>query len=122
VHRTDLPSHSLSVSDSTGKSLVCRSFRKKGSKRSRSSSSSASSRGKPAEGAEGAGNKEVDDAKKDALKKLTTLQKIPDKDMRLKEWRALLRAWHPDKNPDNVELATVVFQFLQKGKALLDIS
>lgn len=39
----------------------------------------------------------------------------------MKEWRSLLRAWHPDKNPDRVEVATAVFQFLQKGKLLLDM-
>ena len=31
------------------------------------------------------------------------------------EWRSLLRSWHPDKNPEKAEVATAVFQFLQKA-------
>lgn len=63
---------------------------------------------------------EVEDAKKEALTKLQTIRAIEDKEARMKEWRSLLRAWHPDKNPDRKEVATAVFQFLQKGKLLLD--
>merc|ERR1712096_364131 len=33
-------------------------------------------------------------------------QALEDRVSRLKEWRALLREWHPDKNPDRVEIAT----------------
>ena len=32
------------------------------------------------------------------------------------EWRSLLRSWHPDKNPEKAEVATAVFQFLQKAR------
>jgi len=71
-------------------------------------------------GADQEGNKDIEDAKRDALKKLQDLQSIANKETRMKEWRALLRLWHPDKNPEKVEVATAVFQFLQKGKVLLD--
>ena len=37
----------------------------------------------------------------------------------MKEYRELLRQWHPDKNPDKVEVATAVFQFLQKAKPMI---
>jgi len=45
---------------------------------------------------------------------------VEPKEQRIKDWRALLREWHPDKNPDRTEVATAVFQFLQKGKLLID--
>jgi len=63
---------------------------------------------------------EVKEAKMEALEKLRALQKVEPKEDRLREWRKLLRAWHPDKNPDKVEVATAVFQFLQKGKKLVE--
>lgn len=66
-------------------------------------------------------NKEVEEAKMVALQKLQELQKIEPKEARAKEWRMLLRNWHPDKNPDNKDVATEVFQFLQKGKNLLNL-
>lgn len=110
-----------------------------GSRRRRKSSksSSSSSRGRsrsrspageaPAPGAAAAAaapstedQRQIEEAKKEALQKLEKLRKIESKDDRMKEWRSLLRAWHPDKNPDRVEVATAVFQFLQKGKLLLD--
>merc|ERR1712039_216203 len=55
---------------------------------------------------------EVEIAKAAALEKLLKVKKTP-KENRLADWRALLREYHPDKNPDNVEVATAVFQFLQ---------
>ncbi|CAK0814462.1 unnamed protein product [Prorocentrum cordatum] len=61
------------------------------------------------------------EAKMVALQKLQELQKIEPKEARAKEWRMLLRNWHPDKNPDNKDVATEVFQFLQKGKNLLNL-
>merc|ERR1712176_718221 len=70
-------------------------------------------------GASDGDSKEVQEAKLGALQKLTGLQSVEPKDRRMKEWRALLRQWHPDKNPDRLEVATAVFQFLQKGKKLL---
>jgi len=68
----------------------------------------------------GKGSPEIDKAKAEALDKLMKLKSVEPKDARMKEWRALLREWHPDKNPDRVEVATAVFQFLQKGKLILD--
>lgn len=61
---------------------------------------------------------EVEIAKAAALDKLLKVKKTP-KENRLADWRALLREYHPDKNPDNVEVATAVFQFLQKGRKLI---
>lgn len=65
---------------------------------------------------------EIDMAKKEALDKLTELSKLEPQSTRMKEWRALLRSWHPDKNPERADVAKDVFQFLQKGKALLNLS
>lgn len=65
-------------------------------------------------------NPEVEAAKQEALQKLQQLRAVEPKEARMKEWRALLRAWHPDKNPERTEVATEVFQFLQKGKLLID--
>lgn len=65
--------------------------------------------------------RKIEEAKKEVLVKLERLQKIDSKEARMKEWRSLLRAWHPDKRPDEVAVATAVFQFLQKGKLLLDL-
>eukprot|EP00404_Azadinium_spinosum_P005102 CAMPEP_0180472184 /NCGR_PEP_ID=MMETSP1036_2-20121128/29509_1 /TAXON_ID=632150 /ORGANISM="Azadinium spinosum, Strain 3D9" /LENGTH=355 /DNA_ID=CAMNT_0022479419 /DNA_START=101 /DNA_END=1168 /DNA_ORIENTATION=+ len=65
---------------------------------------------------------EIEKAKAEALEKLMKLRDVEPKETRMKDWRALLRQWHPDKNPDRVEVATAVFQFLQKGKLLLDVS
>lgn len=48
------------------------------------------------------------------------LREVEPKEARMKEFRALLREWHPDKNPGKVEAATAVFQFLQKGKLLIE--
>eukprot|EP00933_Yihiella_yeosuensis_P075934 TRINITY_DN8549_c1_g1_i1.p1 TRINITY_DN8549_c1_g1~~TRINITY_DN8549_c1_g1_i1.p1 ORF type:complete len:247 (-),score=64.49 TRINITY_DN8549_c1_g1_i1:125-865(-) len=64
---------------------------------------------------------EIEQAKRDALAKLTALQSVEPKEERAKEWRKLLRNWHPDKNPDKKEVATEVFQFLQKGKAIVGL-
>jgi len=63
---------------------------------------------------------EVEAAKAEALEQLMKLRSVEPREARMTEWRALLRKWHPDKNPDRVEVATAVFQFLQKGKAILD--
>jgi len=102
-----------------------RSVDKKGAKnskrRSKSSSSSGSSSSGSADKEEGTKtNPEVEKAKAEALEKLLKLQEVESKEQRMKEWRTLLREWHPDKNPDRTEVATAVFQFLQKGKQLLD--
>jgi len=64
---------------------------------------------------------EVEDAKREVLQQMENLKKIEPKETRMKEWRSLLRSWHPDKNQERVEVATEVFQFLQKGKRLLNL-
>eukprot|EP00434_Breviolum_minutum_P019364 symbB.v1.2.017071.t1/scaffold1283.1/size126978/10 len=64
---------------------------------------------------------EIEQAKLEALEKLRKLQSVEPKEARAKEWRALLRDWHPDKNPDKVEVAKEVFQFLQKGKTIINV-
>uniref|UniRef100_A0A7S4V8R4 RanBP2-type domain-containing protein n=1 Tax=Alexandrium monilatum TaxID=311494 RepID=A0A7S4V8R4_9DINO len=66
------------------------------------------------------GSPEVDRAKAEALEELMKLRSLETKEARMTEFRALLRKWHPDKNPERVEVATAVFQFLQKGKPVLD--
>lgn len=65
-------------------------------------------------------NPDIDKAKAEALEKLLKLKTVEPKEARMKEWRELLRQWHPDKNPHRIEVATAVFQFLQKGKPMLD--
>lgn len=100
---------------------------KKGDRSSSSSSSSASSdcrMGEPSAPAPGSdkkgSNPEVEKAKGEALEELMRLRSVEPKEVRMSDFRGLLRKWHPDKNPDRVEVATEVFQFLQKGKAILD--
>jgi len=104
--------------------------------RSRSESSSASSVGvggaagsadaagaAPASAAvEVTASPEIEEAKAEALAKLMKLREVEPKEARMKEFRALLRQWHPDKNPSRAEVATAVFQFLQKGKLLMEAS
>jgi len=82
------------------------------------SGSSGADADKPKGG--GSGDPQVDAAKSEALQELLKLRSVEPKEARMSEWRALLRKWHPDKNPDRVEVATAVFQFLQKGKAILN--
>eukprot|EP00932_Pfiesteria_piscicida_P005309 SRR837773.15219.p1 GENE.SRR837773.15219~~SRR837773.15219.p1 ORF type:complete len:426 (-),score=40.60 SRR837773.15219:16-1293(-) len=106
--------------------------RKRKKKRQRSSSSSSSSASKSSDckmdesSAAGQTSKaasnspEAEKAKSEALEELMRLRSVEPKEVRMSEWRALLRKWHPDKNPDRIEVATEVFQFLQKGKAILD--
>jgi len=65
-------------------------------------------------------NPEIEKAKAEALEKLMKLKEVEPRENRLKEFRILLRKWHPDKNPDQQEVATAVFQFLQKGKLLIE--
>lgn len=97
--------------------------KKKKRKKKRSSSSSSEVAEAPPAASEGAPAVESDEAakaKSEVLVKLQELQKVHPKEQRQKAFRALLRSWHPDKNPERVEVATEVFQFLQKGKSLLD--
>lgn len=39
----------------------------------------------------------------------------------MKQFRKLLLEWHPDKNTERAEVATAVFQFIQKGRALIGL-
>lgn len=64
---------------------------------------------------------EIAKAKKQVLAQLTVLKNVEPKEQRMKEFRQMLREWHPDKNPDRLDMATSVFQFLQKGKSLLNL-
>mmetsp|Transcript_47448 Transcript_47448/g.75003 ORF Transcript_47448/g.75003 Transcript_47448/m.75003 type:complete len:549 (-) Transcript_47448:90-1736(-) len=65
-------------------------------------------------------NTELDKLKNEALQKLLKIRDEPI-ETRKRSWRGLLLEWHPDKHPDQKENVTAVFQFLQKGKALLDL-
>jgi DnaJ-class molecular chaperone len=47
-----------------------------------------------------------------AMQQLRGLERLATKEERQKAFKDLLRAWHPDKNPQNVEVATAVFQRL----------
>lgn len=133
-------SKSSKRSSSSSSSRSRKKKKKKKKKRKRSTSSSSSSGGKKAkkqkkekEGDE-EGEKDEDGedkaaedpgiakAKLEALEKLRSMQSVEPKEERSKQFRALLREWHPDKNPDKLEVATAVFQFLQKGKGLLNLS
>jgi len=120
-----------SSSSSSDKKKRSKRKKRKGAKRDSSDSSSSASGGGQGTAGGAAGsqadearpapaNPEAEKAKAEALEKLLKLKEINPREARIKEWRALLRAWHPDKNPDNTEVATAVFQFLQKGKALID--
>lgn len=115
-------SSTISSSTSSGKKKRSRSRSRK--RRDGGGGNTADAAGSllkdPEEG--GKETKEIEEAKLEALKNLTKLQSIEPKEQRAKEWRLLLRNWHPDKNPDNVEVATAVFQFLQKGKQLLNLA
>merc|ERR1712190_504017 len=104
---------SKSSSSSASSSSSSRKKKKKKKKRARTPSSEAGDKEKDAQ-PEAEEPKEVQDAKLEALQKLTALQSVDPQDKRMKGYRALLREWHPDKNPDRLEVATAVFQFLQK--------
>lgn len=127
---------SASSSSSEGK----KKKKKKGKKRKRSKSGSSSGSSRSAdsssrsssccveEGSTSAAaasssattNPEVEKAKGEALEQLMKLRSVQPKEQRMSEFRALLRKWHPDKNPERTEVATAVFQFLQKGKQVLE--
>jgi len=103
-----------------------KSKRKKSSSSGSSSSRSSRSRSKKDEAevdasaeAQEPKNPEVEQAKAESLQKLMKLRDIENFQARMKEYRELLRQWHPDKNPDKVEVATAVFQFLQKAKPMI---
>lgn len=52
-----------------------------------------------------------------ARRQLDALREMPSRDARQKGFKELLRAWHPDKNPQSVEVATAVFQRIQAERA-----
>mmetsp|Transcript_121856 Transcript_121856/g.351798 ORF Transcript_121856/g.351798 Transcript_121856/m.351798 type:complete len:549 (-) Transcript_121856:104-1750(-) len=56
---------------------------------------------------------QVAQAEAAAMARLRQIAQLPDKDSRHKAFKDLLRAWHPDKNPADVEVATAVFQRIQ---------
>ena len=56
-----------------------------------------------------------------ALQRLLKINTLESKESRAKEWRTLLRQLHPDNNLDKMEFATVMFQFLQKGRAPVNL-
>eukprot|EP00401_Gymnodinium_catenatum_P068214 CAMPEP_0117470970 /NCGR_PEP_ID=MMETSP0784-20121206/7492_1 /TAXON_ID=39447 /ORGANISM="" /LENGTH=364 /DNA_ID=CAMNT_0005265079 /DNA_START=127 /DNA_END=1218 /DNA_ORIENTATION=+ len=79
---------------------------KKDHSRSRSNSSSCVIDDQPPGGVEPptGGSPEIDRAKAEALEQLMKLKSVEPKEARMTEWRALLRHWHPDKNPQRVEV------------------
>lgn len=111
-------SSSSSDSSSSGK----RRKKKRSASKSKENKTDVVSDGeKPAEQTAPQVNPEIEKAKAEVL---TQVIKVRDAgltlDDRRKQWRALLRSWHPDKH-DNKELATAVFQFLQKAKAMINL-
>ena len=46
----------------------------------------------------------------------TAIQALRDERQRAAAWKQLLLKWHPDKNPQNVQVATRVFQMLQNWR------
>lgn len=126
-------SASGSSSASSSQPRKKRKKKKKGKRRSSSSSSSRSRSSKSSKSsgdaadastaaskeAEAPKNPEVEKAKAESLQKLMKLKAVEPLPARMKEYRELLRQWHPDKNPDKVEVATAVFQFLQKAKPMI---
>jgi hypothetical protein len=125
---------SSSSKSSTISSSSSRSRRKK-KKKSKFKTASDNESSKPAGGAAGgaapapaaaapaapAEDPETAQAKKMVLAKLTEIKNVEPKEERAKQFRLLLRDWHPDKNPEKKDMATAVFQFLQKGKSLLNL-
>lgn len=63
------------------------------------------------------GNANLQAAKTAAMRDLLSLKQHPGLEARRKGFKELLRAWHPDKNPKNSEVATVVFQMLQSEQS-----
>ncbi|CAE7840985.1 unnamed protein product [Symbiodinium sp. CCMP2592] len=56
------------------------------------------------------------DALKNASRQLCEIEEMSSPEVRDKAFKKLLQVWHPDKNLDNVQVATKVFQFLQRWK------
>jgi len=126
-------SSSSNSSSGSSKKKKKKDKKKKKKKRKKRSSSSSASRSKsssvelevPEKGeasgsAPAAPNPEIEKAKSEAIARLQELKSIEPKEERMKRFRALLREWHPDKNLERSGVAKEVFQFLQKGKALME--
>merc|ERR1712066_254633 len=108
---------SRSSSSDSSSSAASSKKKKKKKRRKRSSSSDSSSAANVSKHEDTVStNPDIETAKAEALDQLQKINSIEPKDARVKEFRALLRRWHPDKNLDRAEVATAVFQFLQKGK------
>ena len=63
---------------------------------------------------------ETEQAKKLVLDALWVLKRVEPKEFREKQFRKMLREWHPDKNLDMPKMATVVFQFMQEEWSRMD--
>ena len=61
----------------------------------------------------------LDEIMKEITKILEEAWKLPE-DERKKLVRRLLRKWHPDKNPDNVDICTEICKFIQTEISRLD--
>ncbi|CAK0822921.1 unnamed protein product [Prorocentrum cordatum] len=107
-------SRSGSSSERRSRSGKPRRSRSRSSRRRRSASSSVQEVGDRAPEA----RPEVLRAKREAMDQLKDINDMSDPQEKAKAFRKLLRAWHPDKNPERVEVAKEVFQFLQKAGKL----
>jgi len=67
-------------------------------------------------------NEKIERAKADATEELRKIKLAVTKEERRSKFKALLVRWHPDKNLDQQDVATAVFQFLSKGKKELNNS
>lgn len=52
-----------------------------------------------------------------AVQQLSAVRQLPTRKARDKAFKELLRLWHPDKNPQNLDVATAVFQLLQAERS-----
>lgn len=59
---------------------------------------------------------EIAAAKQAMATELDKIKAMESKDDRQRKFKKLLIRWHPDKNQDKIEVATEVFQMLQKSK------
>ena len=55
----------------------------------------------------------------DVTAALSPSQGIEPKEKRAKEWRLLLRTWHPDKNPDKLEAPLPLSLCLRHSRDIL---
>jgi len=110
-------SSSSSTSSSSGSSRERRRRRSRSrSKQGRNAAASVEDVSDSDAPAKSSGNSEIEKAKNEALQKVLKIRDSgAEIEERRRQWRALLREWHPDKHKDT-EVATAVFQFLQKAK------